>query len=61
MASGLMSLFAERMNNQVIGEVLKEIGLLLQFYEQFLASDDKMVVSLPRKNCHVTSHPLLPT
>lgn len=59
MASGLMSLFAERMNQQVIGEVLRTIGLLPQLYEQFLATDDQTVVSLPGKNyCRVISHPL---
>ena len=59
MASGLMSLFAQRMNQQVIGEVLRSIGLLPQLYEQFLATDDQTVVSLPGKNyCRVISHPL---
>ena len=57
MASGLTSLFAERMNQQVIGEVLRAIRLLRQLYEQFLATDDHTVVSLPGKNyCHVISH-----
>ena len=60
MASGLMSLFAERINQQVIGEVLREIGLLPQLYEQFLTTDDRTVVSLPCKNyCRAISQPLL--
>jgi len=59
MASGLMWLFAERMNQQVIGKVLREIGLLPQLYKQFLASDDKTVVSLPCKTyCHAILNPL---
>ncbi len=59
MASGLMSLFAERMKHQVIDEVLREIGLLPQLYEHFLASDDKTVVSLPWRNyCRALSQPL---
>ena len=60
MASGLMSRFAERMSQQVIGEVLRANGLLPQLYEQFLASDEQTAVSLPGKNyCRVISHPLL--
>ena len=52
---GMMSLVADR----IIHEVLKEIGLLPQLYEQFLASDDKTVVSLPSRNfCRSLSHSL---
>ena len=47
------------MNNQVIGKVLKEIGLLPQLYKPFLACDDKVVISLPwKKYCQAISHPL---
>ena len=60
MASGLMSRYAEQMRQVVIGEVLKAIGLLPQLYEQFLATDDQTMVSLPDKNyCRVVSLPLL--
>ena len=60
MASGFISLFAKRMNQQAIGKVLREIGLLPQLYEQFLATDDRTVVSLLCKNyCYAISQPLL--
>jgi len=54
MPSGLMSLFAEKINWQVNGEVPRAIGLLPQLYEKFLASIDQTVVLLWKNCCAIS-------